>query len=104
MNIRLADYRLGNYCLTTRQLAAHGDKVCPSNGCKSVGTIVDIKRANDSWDGKMYTVLWGTGTKRGKKTVQAGRTLIHLKLYLEDIQKEVTKVTILIQEASTLGM
>jgi hypothetical protein len=104
MNIRLADYRLGNYCLTSRELAKHGDKVCSSNGCKSVGTIIDIKRANDSWDGKMYTVLWGTGSKRGKTTVQAGRTLVHLKLYLQDIQEEVAKVTALMEEASTLGM
>ena len=104
MNIQLASYRLGGYYLTGKQMAVYGDKVCPSNGCKSVGTIIDIKRAEDTWEGKMYTVLWGTGTKRGKKTVQAGRTLIHLKLYLEDIEKEVAKVKTLIQEASTLGM
>jgi hypothetical protein len=101
MNIRLANYTLRGY---HSYIAKHGDRVCPANGCKSVGTITNIAGSGNTWEGKDYTVLWGTGKKRGKTTVHRGHALVLLEPYLEDVSKEYHRIIALKEEASTLGM
>lgn len=84
--------------------AKHGDRVCPANGIKSVGIVIDIKHGSDDWLGKNYTILWGTGKKRGSISKHPGKNLVNLKCYLEAIQKHIEEVDALLQEASTVGM
>lgn len=102
MNIKLADYSL-RYSYHNKDVQ-HGDYVCPSNGSSSVGRITDIKGDDDSYEGKTYTVVWGTGKKRGKQSDHRGHTLVLLKLYLASVNRDTNRINALIQEASTLGM
>src|SRR5271166_7074145 len=105
MNIKISYYSLrSNY---NDKHAKHGDLVCPCNGASSVGRIVDIKppgKDDNDWEGATYTVVWGTGKKKGKRTEHRGSTLVLLKLYLSAVNADLDKINALIQEAESFGM
>ena len=106
MNIKLANYSLRKYFGNEEQVK-QGDFVCPSNGASSVGRIVNITPQGEDdpdWEGNTYTVLWCTGRKKGKQTDHRGFTLVLLKLYIEEVNKDLAKVTSMIEEAQAFGM
>jgi hypothetical protein len=106
MNIKLANYSLRKY-FGNEDEAKQGDFVCPSNGASSVGRIVDIKLQDEDdvdWEGNTYTILWCTGRKKGKRSDHKGHTLVLLKMYIAEVNKDLAKVTSLIEEAKAFGM
>jgi|SRR5271166_4714830 len=105
MNIKISYYSLrSNY---NDKHAKHGDLVCPCNGASSVGRIVEIKPCGEDdndWEGRNYTVIWGTGKKKGKRSEHRGHTLVLLKLYLAAVDSDLKKINDLIKEAEAFGM
>lgn len=105
MNIKISCYSLRQSY--NEKHVKHGDLVCPANGATSVGKIVEIApigEDDNDWEGKNYTVVWGTGKKKGKRSVHRGCTLVLLKLYLAAVQKDLDAVNKLISEAESFGM
>lgn len=109
MQIKISDYNLTAYYHTP--VIEPGMKVCPCNGATSVGIVIDVstkKASINSYEKKKYpetvTVLWGTGTKRGKKMLHKPDSLVDLDGYMQAIKRSYDKLDEMVKEAQTIGM
>lgn len=105
MNIKLTYYNITHSWNNSK--ISHGTQVCPCNGATSVGTIVDISKRKQEYRKNLpatVTVLWGTGKKRGKKTLHPPENLINFTEYLAAVKDQYDELQKLQDEAKSMGM
>lgn len=108
MNIKLAYYKLIGYgetaCITP------GTKVCSCNGARAVGVIVGMsdKKKDIYYQRKKVpetvTVLWGSGSKRGKLQQVDPENLINFDQYFRAVEKDYIELKLMFDQAATVGM
>lgn len=106
MQIKLTYYNLASYYEPVSIVP--GLRVCPSNGAKSIGVITHIGKISvDRWNRKLpidVTVLWTTGNKRGKQSVNTPDTLTAFDAYMAAVKSEYDKLDTLSKEALRFGL
>lgn len=97
-------YRLDKYY--NGHSVMQGTKVCPSNGLKSLGTIVNVIEVepNAYWASRKVEVLWETGKKKGKRTTQSIRSLVHFKDYAAAVKSAQDLIEKLTKEAALFSV